>query len=187
MRNARAVVHVGIANQQWRGKRTRHSRRMRNPHFCITGKRPMMSLKLSTGSRDYLAILRVLLDYVCLCRWDIRHASARSNIAWISNCSHYKMWNEIIYPFPNFNGLWECYEPCKHPHTETHTHVFHAYKFSSISRFEDDLEIVEILFNSMGTDITTEHQQSGYCIYIYIYSYAYPIIDNGTLVKLDFL
>ena len=31
--------------------------------------------------------------------------------AWISKCTHYKMWDEIIYPFPNFNGftieVWE--------------------------------------------------------------------------------
>ena len=24
--------------------------------------------------------------------------------AWISNYIHYKVWNEITYPFPNFNG-----------------------------------------------------------------------------------
>ena len=38
---ARAVMHVGIANLRWRGKRSRHSRRMRNPQFCVSGKRPM--------------------------------------------------------------------------------------------------------------------------------------------------
>ena len=26
---------------RWRGKRSRHSRRMRNPQFCVSGKRPM--------------------------------------------------------------------------------------------------------------------------------------------------
>ena len=31
VRNARAVMHFGIANPRWRGKRSRHSRRMRNP------------------------------------------------------------------------------------------------------------------------------------------------------------
>ena len=30
---ARAVMHVGIANPRWRGKRSLHSRRMRNPQF----------------------------------------------------------------------------------------------------------------------------------------------------------
>ena len=32
-----------------------------------------------------------------------------STPAWINNFIHYKMWNEITYPFPNFNGveIWE--------------------------------------------------------------------------------
>ena len=43
VRGARVVMHVGIANQRWRGKRSRHSRRMRNPQFYVSGKRPMKS------------------------------------------------------------------------------------------------------------------------------------------------
>ena len=35
-------MHVGIPNQQCRGKRSRHSRRMRNPQFCVSAKRPMV-------------------------------------------------------------------------------------------------------------------------------------------------
>ena len=34
-------MHVGIANSLWRGKRSRHSRRMHNPQFYVSGKRPM--------------------------------------------------------------------------------------------------------------------------------------------------
>ena len=41
VRHARAVMHVGIANSRWRGKCSRHSRRMRNPQFCVSGKKPM--------------------------------------------------------------------------------------------------------------------------------------------------
>ena len=33
VRDARAVMHVGIDNPRWRGKRSRHSRRMRNSLF----------------------------------------------------------------------------------------------------------------------------------------------------------
>ena len=33
-------------------------------------------------------------------------------LAWISNYIHYEIWDEITYPFPNFNGvttkIWEC-------------------------------------------------------------------------------
>ena len=36
--NARAVINVGITNPWCRGKRSRHSRRMRNPKFCVYGK-----------------------------------------------------------------------------------------------------------------------------------------------------
>ena len=32
-------------------------------------------------------------------------------VAWISNYTHHKVWDEITYPFPNFNGaaveVWE--------------------------------------------------------------------------------
>ena len=41
MHNARALIHVGIANPRWRGKRSRHSKRMRIPQFYISGKRPI--------------------------------------------------------------------------------------------------------------------------------------------------
>ena len=36
-------MHVGIANQPWWGKRSRHPRRMLNTQFCVSGKRPMAS------------------------------------------------------------------------------------------------------------------------------------------------
>ena len=41
MRHARALIHVGIAKPQWRRKRSRHSRRMRNHQFCVSAKRTM--------------------------------------------------------------------------------------------------------------------------------------------------
>ena len=34
-----AVMHVGIANPRWWGKRSRQSRRMRNLQFCVSGKK----------------------------------------------------------------------------------------------------------------------------------------------------
>ena len=42
VRHARAVIHVGSANTGWRGRRFRHSRRMRNPQSYVSGKRPMV-------------------------------------------------------------------------------------------------------------------------------------------------
>ena len=51
MHHGTCVTHVpwcmpgsltsGFFWSQWRGKRSRHSRRMRNPHLYVTGKRPM--------------------------------------------------------------------------------------------------------------------------------------------------
>ena len=34
-------MYVGIAKPRWRGKRSRHSRHMRNPQIYVSGKRPM--------------------------------------------------------------------------------------------------------------------------------------------------
>ena len=42
VRHARAVMHVGITSPQLRGKRSRHSRRMRHPQLYVSGKRPIM-------------------------------------------------------------------------------------------------------------------------------------------------
>ena len=55
--DARAVMHVGIANPRWRGKRSRHSRRMRNPQFCVSGKRPIG--KPQEGVLDRLILCRL--------------------------------------------------------------------------------------------------------------------------------
>ena len=35
------MMHVGIANPRWRGKRSRHSGRMLNPQFYVSDKRPI--------------------------------------------------------------------------------------------------------------------------------------------------
>ena len=42
VRHARAVMHVGIANPRWWWKRSRHSRRMLNPQFYVSGKGPLI-------------------------------------------------------------------------------------------------------------------------------------------------
>ena len=41
VRDARAVMYAGIAKLWWRGKRSRHSRRMCNSQFYVSGKRPI--------------------------------------------------------------------------------------------------------------------------------------------------
>ena len=49
----------GFLWNRWRGKRSRHSRRMRNPKFCVSGKRPI-------GMRISMALL-----YCCLMHKDM--------------------------------------------------------------------------------------------------------------------
>ena len=41
VRDARAVMHGGVAKPRWRGKRSSHSRRMRSPQLHVSGKRSM--------------------------------------------------------------------------------------------------------------------------------------------------
>ena len=41
VRHARSLMHVWIAIPRWRGKRSRHPRRMRNPYYYVSGKKPM--------------------------------------------------------------------------------------------------------------------------------------------------
>ena len=43
-----SVMHVGIANPLWRGKRPRHYRRTCIPQLCVSGKRPMITGQHST-------------------------------------------------------------------------------------------------------------------------------------------
>ena len=50
VRHARAVMHVGIANPWWRGKRSQHSRLMRTSQFCLSGMKSMAKV-LQDGAR----------------------------------------------------------------------------------------------------------------------------------------
>ena len=64
VRNARAVMHVGIANPRWRGKRSRHSRRMRNPQFYVSGKMPILDAHLLFAHQ-----VRDNMRSNCYCVW----------------------------------------------------------------------------------------------------------------------
>ena len=67
-------MHFGIANPRWRGKRSRHSRRMRNPQFYISGKRPMgnwvtATVIICTMLQDLTCIKPVACEYKYTKRW----------------------------------------------------------------------------------------------------------------------
>ena len=55
-----AVQHAGIVNSWWRGKRSRHDRRIRNPQFYVSGKRPMTSIPTASCCIWYMDIYRKL-------------------------------------------------------------------------------------------------------------------------------
>ena len=71
VRHARAVMHVGIAKPRWRGKRSWHSRCIRNPQFYVSGKRPIAidELTLSTTSQNLtlFTITRMRLFHIPQC------------------------------------------------------------------------------------------------------------------------
>ena len=69
VRHARAAMHVGIANSRWRGKRSRHSRRMHNPQCYVSGKRPLallFTVSLHNPNHMHLPVVRAVQGY---CQW----------------------------------------------------------------------------------------------------------------------
>ena len=90
VRHARVVMHVGIANRRWRGKRSRHSRHMRNSQIYVFGKRPMavqltmmfyyainvMDLAGSMNrdhAKVYILVCAGRMDQVCVYGWTYKH------------------------------------------------------------------------------------------------------------------
>ena len=58
-------MHIGIANPRWWGKRSRHSRRMHNPQFYASGKRPMLIHWNSLLSVAWLPRCSLALTQIC--------------------------------------------------------------------------------------------------------------------------
>ena len=72
VRDARDVMHVGIANPWWLGKRTRNSRHMHNPQAYVSGKRPMAngnngpSIWINMGSDKMAAFSHTIFSVAIL-------------------------------------------------------------------------------------------------------------------------
>ena len=89
VRQARAVMHVGIAYLRWRGKRSRHSRRMRTRNFAYLARGPCHNeLTLSIRCFDFsdlsdypgcVSPMILFLRCTCVCIWyqNITHAVAK--------------------------------------------------------------------------------------------------------------
>ena len=58
MHHGTCVTHVGIASPRVCGKRSRHPRRMRNPQFYVSGKRPMLTVMNRAASYARNMIMR---------------------------------------------------------------------------------------------------------------------------------
>ena len=58
MHHGTCVTHVGIASPRGCGKRSRHPRRMRNPQFYVSGKRPMLTVMNRAASYARNMIMR---------------------------------------------------------------------------------------------------------------------------------
>ena len=54
-KDARVVMHVGIANPLWRGKCSRQSRRMPNPQLYVSGKRSILG-KIINATKAYTLV-----------------------------------------------------------------------------------------------------------------------------------
>ena len=61
--DARVVMHVGIANLWWWGKRSWHFRRMRNPQFYVSGKRPIEPLVRLDVLHMYIYLLGKMIPH----------------------------------------------------------------------------------------------------------------------------
>ena len=88
-RASRALMHFGIAHLRWRGKRFRHSQRMRNPQFYISAKRPMSKHRRLDGidreSRRYVGTVwhwlgRHIINQTSVLLGNI---DAKTDIKWI--------------------------------------------------------------------------------------------------------
>ena len=69
--DARAMMHVGIVKSRWRGKRSRHSRRMRNPQFCVSGKRPIHTSSKGPRNHRVLCLQRKWLSSATVHRLEV--------------------------------------------------------------------------------------------------------------------
>ena len=120
MRHARAVMHVGIANSRWWGKRSRHSRRMRKPQFYISDKRPIKWCRYSICPLQYvhmslrtniLVVVRQSINMglcdTCLCCISLRHLSARlvTSLIVAQIMTYIPIENEL-HPFITFSIPW---------------------------------------------------------------------------------
>ena len=94
VRDARAVMHVGIAQLRWREKRTRQSRCLRNPQFYVSGKWPIVRVSVCVRVHSIICSRKT--------GWTV-YAFVHSD----SNICHvfYKIWSAFFQPFFHESSL----------------------------------------------------------------------------------
>ena len=99
MHHGTCVTHVpwcmpgsltsGFLWKQWRGKRSRHSRRMRNPRFCIFGKRPIGLIWCNPMREDSVGCIPVQSlrewteQYLPSCRIHVHESNSVFVMVWV--------------------------------------------------------------------------------------------------------
>ena len=63
------MVHVGIASLWWQGKRSQHSRRVGNPKFYVSGKRPMVWCAKLQGMNYYAVTEQYINSNSYFAKW----------------------------------------------------------------------------------------------------------------------
>ena len=95
--HAGTLMHVGITDPRCRRKRSRRSRRMRNPHFYVSGKRPIPRLYLdSFTSIEVFLIKRKYQNLISLMDVIWR---------WQSNKISIKLYTKMQYDDKNMNEM----------------------------------------------------------------------------------
>ena len=95
VRHARAVMHVGIAYLRWRGKRSRHSRRMRTRNFAYLARGPWSSDALLLFQNPLLCNPKFMLK-------PANHTfgnASQHHPSDGSTATTLRLWNSLAFPF----------------------------------------------------------------------------------------
>ena len=99
-------MHVGIAYLRWRGKRSRHSRRMRTRNFAYLARGPwVMASQITANSLLNIAAKKIpklrITSPVCMCDYICqqcgKHFRIMTSVSWFHRkCSRNIMWNDVL-------------------------------------------------------------------------------------------
>ena len=112
MHHGTCVTHVpwcmpgSLSNQfrwsRWREKRSRHSRRMRNPQFYVSGKRPMGESSGRKNANVKIPMANVNFDGLVQ---DCRNSSALA-MELLQSCTKPSIWSAQHYTFSTVCAVW---------------------------------------------------------------------------------